>query len=77
MASTKIDLGAVANKGIDVLFGWLNKTIGAGNSPLVKQESGNVKVGNVGGIFGINLNITTIILLAAGVVGLVLIIKKK
>jgi len=76
MAGTKVDLGAIANQGINTLFGWLNKTIGSGGSPLVKPEGSGVKVGNVGGIFGINLSVTTIALIAAGLVGVVILVKK-
>jgi len=76
MATTKIDLGAMVNQGANTLFGWLNKSIGSGGSPLVQPNSNQVKVGNVGGIFGINLNWTTIAIIGAGLVGVVILVKK-
>jgi hypothetical protein len=78
MAGTKVDLGAVANQGINTAFNWLNKLIGSGGSPLNKTvpSAGQVKVGNVGGIFGINLNWTTIALIGVGLIGVVFLVKK-
>ena len=75
--ATKIDLGAVANNAINTLFGYLNKRIGGGNSPLNNQnDQSAVKIGNVGGIFGINLNWTTLALIGAGIFGIFFIVKK-
>jgi len=77
MAGTKVDLGAVANQGINTAFAWLNKLIGSGGSPLNKTvPATGVKVGNVGGIFGINLNWTTIALIGVGLIGVVFLVKK-
>jgi len=75
--ATKIDLGAVANQGINTAFAWLNKLIGGGGSPInTAPAAGQVKVGNVGGIFGINLSWSTIAIIAAGLVGVVFLVKK-
>jgi hypothetical protein len=77
MAGTKVDLGAVANQGINTAFAWLNKLIGSGGSPINNTPAaGQVKVGNVGGLFGINLNWTTIALIGVGLVGVVFLVKK-
>lgn len=73
----KIDVGNMVNQGVNTLFNWLNKTIGGGNSPLNNQnEQSSVKIGNVGGLLGINLNWGTLALIGAGIVGVVLIAKK-
>jgi hypothetical protein len=76
--ATKVDLGAMINNGFNTGLSILSKLVGSGGSPLNNPvtTSGQVKVGNVGGIFGINLNITTIALIAAGILGVVLIVKK-
>ena len=76
--STKIDLGAVINQGIQTGFAWLNKTIGSGASPLANPSYGgsNVKVGNVGGLFGINLSWGTIAIIGVGLIGVVFLVKK-
>jgi len=77
MATTKIDLGAVANQGINTAFAWLNKLIGSGGNPVnTTPAAGQVKVGNVGGVFGINLSWGTIAIIAAGLVGVVFLVKK-
>ena len=74
----KIDVGGIINQFATVGANALNKLIGSGGNPLntYERNSSQIKVGNVGGIFGINLNLTTILLIVAGVVGFVLVIKK-
>ena len=73
----KIDIGGIINQYATVGVNWLNKLIGSGGSPLNKPAPGSqVSVGNVGGIFGINLNWTTIALIGVGILGVVLIVKK-
>lgn len=73
----KIDLGNIVNNSVNTLFSYLNKRIGGGGNPLNDQNSqSSLKVGNVGGIFGINLNWGTIAILGAGIVGVVLLVKK-
>lgn len=78
MSGSKVDLGNMVNQGFNVLVGWLNKTIGSGNSPLndPSLQGGHVKVGNVGGLFGINLNWMTIAAIGAGLIGVVILVKK-
>lgn len=75
--ATKIDLGKVANDLLQVGTNYLNKLVGSGGSPLNQPVTTNqVKVGNVGGIFGINLNITTLLLIAVGIVAVIFIGRK-
>jgi len=76
--ATKIDIGAMINQGVNTGLAYLNKLIGSGGSPLNKPvtTSGQVKIGNVGGIFGINLNWTTLALIGAGLIGVVFLFKK-
>ena len=77
MATTKIDLGSMINQGVNTLFSYLNKRIGGAANPLYDQNTqSSVKIGNVGGLFGINLNWGTLALIGAGIVGAVLIVKK-
>jgi len=76
--ATKIDIGAMINQGFNTGLAYLNKLIGSGGSPLNKPvaTTGQVKIGNVGGIFGINLNWTTLALIGAGLIGVVFLFKK-
>lgn len=75
--STKIDIGAIINQGIQTGFAWLNKTIGVGASPLNQTTTaGQVKVGNVGGLLGINLSWGAIAIIGVGLIGVVFLIKK-
>lgn len=77
MATTKIDLGNIINQGVNTIFAFLNKRIGGAANPLYDQNTtSSVKIGNVGGLFGINLNWGTLALIGAGIVGAVLIVKK-
>ena len=77
MATTKIDLGAMVNNAANTFFSYLNKRIGGGGNPLNDQNTqSSLKVGNVGGIFGINLNWGTIAVIGVGIVGIVLLVKK-
>ena len=71
----KIDLGAIVNQFATVGANALNRLIGSGGSPLNNNDS-KVQVGNVGGIFGINLNWSTIAIIGVGIVSLVLVVKK-
>lgn len=76
MAATKIDLGAMINQGVNTLFSYLNNRIGGGANPLRDQNTeSSLKIGNVGGIFGINLNWGTLALIGGGIVATVLIVK--
>ena len=75
--ATKIDLGAIINQGINTAFSYLNKRIGGNANPLNNQNTeSSLKVGNVGGIFGINLNWGTIAIIGGGIVAIVLVARK-
>jgi hypothetical protein len=77
MATTKIDLGAVVNQAINTAFSYLNSRIGGKANPLNSQGTdSSLKIGNVGGIFGININWMTLGIIGAGIVGVVLLVKK-
>jgi hypothetical protein len=72
----KIDLGTMINNLFNVGTNYLNKLVGSGGSPLNTKVPGELKVGNVGGIFGINLNIKTVAFIGLGIIGMVLIVPK-
>lgn len=75
--ATKIDLGSVVNQAINTVFSYLNSRIGGKANPLNSQNTdSSLKIGNVGGIFGINLNWMTLGIIGAGIVGVVLLVKK-
>jgi hypothetical protein len=76
MAGTKIDIGKMVTDLFNTGVNYLNNRIGSGASPLNQTTPGQVKVGNVGGIFGINLNTTTLLLIGGGLVAVVLLVKK-
>ena len=77
--ATKIDLGKMVTDLFNTGLNYLNNRIGSGNSPLTKPIAGSgdqVKVGNVGGLFGINLNITTLLLIGVGIFVVIFVAKK-
>lgn len=75
--ATKIDLGGMINQGVNTFFSYLNSRIGGNANPLQNPNTTpSVKIGNVGGIFGINLNWGTLALIGGGIVATVLIVKK-
>lgn len=76
MAGTKVDIGKMITDLFNTGVNYLNNRIGSGASPLNQTTPGQVKVGNVGGIFGINLNTTTLVLIGAGLIGIFFIAKK-
>lgn len=74
----KMDWNKVIDQGINTAFAYLNKTLGVGASPLNTPTASpsQVKVGNVGGIFGINLSWGTIAVIGVGLIGVVFLVKK-
>lgn len=74
----KIDLGKMINDAWQLGTFYANKMIGSAGSPLNKPvaTAGQLKVGNVGGIFGINLNVTTLALIGVGIIGVIFVAKK-
>lgn len=75
--SIKVDLNKMISDAWNLGLSLAHKAIGSGGSPLGKPGVGSqVKVGNVGGVFGINLNWTTIALIGVGLVGVVFLVKK-
>jgi hypothetical protein len=77
MAKIKIDLNKMISDAWNVGVKYANKLIGSGGSPLGKPGVGSeIKIGNVGGIFGINLNWSTIALIGAGLIGVAILVKK-
>jgi len=73
---SKIDVGGMVNQGVNTLFAWLNKTIGAGGSPLKDTKESGAKLGDVGGILGINIKWSTVAIVGAFAVFLVILAKK-